>query len=1072
MDEISSESKSIIDFDDEYSENEKQDVNPIENNISQNEKLNHNENDPLKQYPNKYQDIQKEENQEMISPEEEEQVENSSEENKIYDPKIKQLNEIDINNKQAIIEMLMQDSFITKKKIKNEESIKEKNRNKFAYVESKMNKNIAEELSKKNSYGRVGYQIESEEGNPQFIKDINVAAYLLKPQIQEENKDVAKILFDEMTPIPSNKKILSRKQIGEKIKKTLEKKRKNLEKIEAKMYEDQKSQETFKPSINHRRKDGNRRDLNSFLKDQNDFQKKVELKKHNMQLKNETENKVLNVGKPEINKNSEELVKKISAGDEPAYIRLYNKRVNNEKIKEIEEKKILKQKEEEKKRKEKESELKKNNPYKHIKSKINILKKSPSQAGGNFIKNGDLLDKKNYNSNNINKIKVEMNRNAKSLNKRDKGASNIARKVNKKLFDYKDLPTNKMLWNKFIKNFDEALININESNINNKSETNLDELNELQYHKLLYNLGMISYPPESKDNKNEENKLKAELNKEKEDNNKQNEIEADTLGENMIKEDENKLISNSFDLLKNEQEKVKANDIKNFLIFVLDNQNYDLYQQYKINHEQELKNLFPADKYKKEDIPELILKKQNEELLSNIDKSNKKNNKYFSFSNENKIIFTLDKSQNIKKDFSMFGLNYRNKRKKGKEEKILNILKEKYPFKPTINMRSEKLYQKYKDKIYPAQNDTVTSNSNYQFKKTNNMEYIDRILLLDKKRIAENQKIKEEMRKNEIKECTFKPKINQSYPPMKKGNKEENKNKNENKESKEKDENKNKNVNKSLKKNKNKSKNKFEELYEQGKKIIQSKKDKSREEIELEQQRKECTFQPNIKNLKVKQIPKTNFNNDIYNEKEYKYLYERLRHGRLERMVKDSNNDRYGLNDELKQFVKDSKEYNFIQNQAYLEPEGSYYYNNNQIENDNNYNLNPKEGEIIEKTENKNIKSENKENNNENKSEKKENKEGVEKKSENEGDPEEKDDIPLLIIDVNIRQGVKKKIFVYEGDTPEELAEKFAKEHNLEVETKNKLQSLIHSHMLRLLTRIEEENQSISEKSQNVHNKN
>ena len=83
---------------------------------------------------------------------------------------------------------------------------------------------------------------------------------------------------------------------------------------------------------------------------------------------------------------------------------------------------------------------------------------------------------------------------------------------------------------------------------------------------------------------------------------------------------------------------------------------------------------------------------------------------------------------------------------------------------------------------------------------------------------------------------------------------------------------------------------------------------------------------------------------------------------------------------------------------------------------------------------------------------------------------EKKEDIPLLIIDVNIRQGVKRKIYVYEGDTPEVLSEKFAKEHNLDVETKNKLQSLIHSHMQKLLTRIEEENQSNSEKSQNVFN--
>jgi len=34
-----------------------------------------------------------------------------------------------------------------------------------------------------------------------------------------------------------------------------------------------------------------------------------------------------------------------------------------------------------------------------------------------------------------------------------------------------------------------------------------------------------------------------------------------------------------------------------------------------------------------------------------------------------------------------------------------------------------------------------------------------------------------------------------------------------------------------------------------------------------------------------------------------------------------------------------------------------------------------------------------------------------------------------LIIDVNIRPGVKKKIYVFEGDTPEGLAEKFGNEH-------------------------------------------
>ena len=1025
----------IIDFDDEYSENENQKVKKNSGTPNNNiEEIN----DQIEQSNKDNQQIIEEEENQAIAPQEEENNENVFEENIIYDPKVKELNEIDINNKQAIIDILMQDSLITKKKIKND-SKREKSKNKYADIESKMNKNNLEELSKKNSYGRVGYQIEPEDGDPQFVKDINMAAYLLKPQIQEENQDVAKLLFDDLIPNPNNKKI-TRKQIGEKVKQTLEKKKKNLEKIEAKMYEEQKSQETFIPNINRGKKNGSRRNLNSFLKDQNDFQKRVEQKKQNMILKNETEKKELNIGKPQVNKISEELAKKIAGNEEPAYLRLYNKRVDNEKLKEEEEKRRMKEQEEEKKRKEKENEFKKNNPYKHIKSKINILKKSPSQTGVNALKIGD-EEGKNDNNNKL--IKIPFDKNVKSLNKREKSAINILRTKNKKLFDYKDLPSNKMLWNKFIKNFDEALININENSNNSKSEASLEELDELQYHKLLYNLGMVTYPPDDKKNINEEIKIKDETRKEE--NNKQNENEEEAF-ENILKADEKKLINDSFNLLKLEKEKAKTTDIRNFLIFVLDNQNYDLYQNYKTNHEQEIKDLFPAEKFKKEEIPELILKKQNEELLSNIDKTNNKNNKYFSLSKDNKIIFTLEKSSNIKKDFSIFGLNYRNKRTKGKEEKILNIIKEKYPFKPTINITSEKIYQKYKDKIYSAQNDTVTSNS--QIKKSNNMEYIERILLLDKKRIAENQRIKEELKKREIKECTFKPKINQKYPDMSKGSKEE-KNKKGNEENK-------KDEKSLLRKSRSKNKNKFEELYQKGKKLIQSKKDRPKELIELEQQKKECTFQPNIKN--IEKIPKTNFNNDIYNEKEYKYLYERLKHGRLERMVKESNNDRYGLNNELKQFVKDNKEYNFIQNQAYFESDDAYYINN-QMESENN-----KEAKIMDKKEKNTV---NKNNNIENQ----DNNQGEENKSENEGDPEKRDEIPLLIIDVNIRQGVKKKIFVYEGDTPEELAEKFAKEHNLEVETKNKLQGLINSHMLRLLTRIDEENQSISEKSQNAHNK-
>jgi len=88
------------------------------------------------------------------------------------------------------------------------------------------------------------------------------------------------------------------------------------------------------------------------------------------------------------------------------------------------------------------------------------------------------------------------------------------------------------------------------------------------------------------------------------------------------------------------------------------------------------------------------------------------------------------------------------------------------------------------------------------------------------------------------------------------------------------------------------------------------------------------------------------------------------------------------------------------------------------------------------------------------------------KESDEKNKEEKKEVIPLLIIDVNLRPGEKKKIYVFDGDTAEGLAEKFSKEHNLDNETRNKLKVLIQSHMSKLLMRIEEENQSInSEKS-------
>ncbi len=133
-------------------------------------------------------------------------------------------------------------------------------------------------------------------------------------------------------------------------------------------------------------------------------------------------------------------------------------------------------------------------------------------------------------------------------------------------------------------------------------------------------------------------------------------------------------------------------------------------------------------------------------------KNNEKNNKYAYRTNDGQIYISLEKGHAIKKDFSMFALNYRNSKKPSKDANRLLKEKKQYNFRSTINENSEKLISVENEK------------GEVEYKsKDPHMKYIERILLHDKKRIAETQKVKEELEKKELKECTFKPKINQVY---------------------------------------------------------------------------------------------------------------------------------------------------------------------------------------------------------------------------------------------------------------------------------------------------------------------
>ena len=77
-----------------------------------------------------------------------------------------------------------------------------------------------------------------------------------------------------------------------------------------------------------------------------------------------------------------------------------------------------------------------------------------------------------------------------------------------------------------------------------------------------------------------------------------------------------------------------------------------------------------------------------------------------------------------------------------------------------------------------------------------------------------------------------------------------------------------------------------------------------------------------------------------------------------------------------------------------------------------------------------------------------------------EEDLEDDDDNPLLYVDVNLGPGKAERIIVYEDDTAEGLADKFALKHKLNELMRKKLVDLLQNEINSLLSRIEEESSS------------
>ena len=251
--------------------------------------------------------------------------------------------------------------------------------------------------------------------------------------------------------------------------------------------------------------------------------------------------------------------------------------------------------------------------------------------------------------------------------------------------------------------------------------------------------------------------------------------------------------------------------------------------------------------------------------------------------------------------------------------------------------------------------------------------------------------------------------------------------------------------------------NRLEEMYEHGKKAVKARKNKSKIEIEIEEQINECTFQPHLYTATKQKKQDDNAFNDINNDEQYQSFYKRLKQGRFNKMVKDISKERFELSDQLKKYLKEYKENNILKNQEYYnKTDSSCYYNNKSMyikENYNteentkgNYNLNINEkSDKKSNSKPKDIKY------------KKENinifEKGYIKPKIYENKMKKKKKIPLYIFDIKIKEGLNKNIHVYEGDTSASIAKKLAEEYNLGNETQRKLENMIHEKLLEPLTK-------------------
>ena len=724
--------------------------------------------------------------------------------------------------------------------------------------------------------------------------------------------------------------------ISSKIQNYIDKKNKNLNEIKQKKEEEFKQKYTFTPVINKKNNINNKkRNLNQFLKDQEEYQQKINEKITNIkdsQIKKEEEELKL---KPKIQITSEKMAQEKYKGEE-VFKRLYNK------------------------------------PQKKIFE----------------VKKNEKTHKNNNNSNVNEEYLNNLYQDAKLREKKNKEKESLENKKRKEAIQYKAASTsNKYLYNKF-KNLYKIQIEKIITKINKKK---LD-FNQLKI--LFINLNFI---PQSQSENEKMNNLLKEI----------------------------------YENLKDDQGSMSIDHIFIFCLSILSLFEYYILSNYKMNenistiqtesndNQREIVSSISQKNLKYNHSSNKLLQKNysvktvsnNDEISSKLDIINRdllgrivNYVKYGGFDLDNNFIITCNHSKLISKNFISFYQYYNNPNLYKDEIKDNNLSNNKIKTYKKISTPITNNNNNHKIKIQERSNRNIIQNNTEnkrQNKSTSNSKRIEQLYLESAKKRnhleKEKEKYLEQKEKEERKICTFRPKINSNsqyknniIPVGQNGNLQE---------------------------------LRMEMLYKKGTENLLNKKDKTLEEIELEKNKKELTFKPNIKEVNYNMFNK-NLNIDDYDIQKFN---KRLQKGREERELRISalergefliNNQR-NFSDNKNTIKRDfgfsennnKKKKSFIENKTPGKERSNIYYFNNI--NNNKININKHENET-----------------------------------------------PILQIDVNLKHGMKKKVYVYEGDTSENLAKEFSEENGLDDKMRKKLQMLIQQEIDKLLTKIDEESQS------------